>query len=97
MPSMLKISEYLQKSQWIKDSLRSMLASGNIDEGMEMRSVKRIMKTNQASYGFLYEAMGGKKTGSFSFWVTKKTVDQDYWTVSNMVSRKGLNELEDNK
>lgn len=90
MPSMHKITEYFRKSHWILETLESMMASGNIDTGIEMNNVERIMKTNRASYSFLNECMAGKKAGPFSFWVTKRTVDMDFKTVSKMVARKQL-------
>jgi ethanolamine utilization protein EutQ (cupin superfamily) len=90
MPSMLKVAEYFKKSQWVQDTLESMITTGNIDEGLEMNNVERIMKTNRGSYMALAEAMGKGSIGSVSFWVTRKAVDMDFNTVSKMVARKEL-------
>ena len=89
MPSKLKIAEYFEKAVWIQDTLESMIHDDDIEDGLESKNVERIMKTNRASYVTLAEAMGSGSIGSVSFWVTKKTVDMDFNTVSKMVARKG--------
>ena len=89
MPSKLKIAEYFEKAVWIQDTLESMIHDHDIEDGLESKNVERIMKTNRASYVTLAEAMGSGSMGSVSFWVTKKTVDMDFNTVSKMVARKG--------
>lgn len=89
MPSMLKIAEYFEKAEWIQNTLESMIHDDDIEDGLESKNVERIMKTNRASCVTLAEAMGSGGIGSVSFWVTKKTVDMDFNTVSKMVARKG--------
>jgi len=91
MPSKQKIADYYWKSLWINKTLESMIASGDNDHGLEANNIKNILKTNRVSNIFLLEAMNSqKKVGHLSFWVTKKSVDIDFNTVSKMVARKKL-------
>ncbi|MDA8962832.1 hypothetical protein N9F42_01670 [Pseudomonadales bacterium] len=91
MPSKKKIADYYDRSLWINKTLESMIASGDIEQGLEANNVKNILKTNRVSNIFLLDVMSSqKKIGFLSFWVTKKAVDIDFNTVSKMVARKKL-------
>ena len=89
MPSAIEISECFGRANWVQDTLNRMVDNGQVDDGLEANNVARIMKTNRASCVTLMAA-GTDGIGAVSFWVTKKTVDRDFKTVSAMNDRKGL-------
>ena len=65
IPSKKKIADYYYKSLWINETLESMIASGNIDQGLEANNVKNILKTNRVSNIFLLEVMNSQKKLDF--------------------------------
>mgnify|MGYP006087845383 CR=1 FL=1 len=87
---MVKVSANVAKSRWVQETLESLISADNIEDGLEGNNVERIMKPNRASYVTLARAIETGSIGSVSFWVTKKTIDVDFSTVSTMVARKSL-------
>ena len=42
MPSMLKVSEYLEKTSWVQETLESLKVSGNLDDDREIIEVDKM-------------------------------------------------------
>ena len=90
MPSMLKVSEYLEKTSWVQETLESLKVSGNLDDDREIIEVDKILDTNEDSKTILDTAIKNGQISFISFWITKTTVNMSFNAASKIMARKGI-------